>query len=66
LLKPASQPAHTLDTALTLIGQVVNWKTGVGRVVNVSGNGQTLFVETIWSGKHRMQSVPLTDIQPNR
>lgn len=66
LLKPPSQPVHALDTALPLIGQVVNWKTGVGKVVNVSGNGQTLFVETIWSGKHRMQTVNITDIQPNR
>jgi hypothetical protein len=63
LLKPTPQPVHALDTALPLIGQVVNWKTGVGKVVNVSANGQTLYVETIWSGKHRMQTVNLTDIQ---
>ena len=64
LLKPV--PAHNLGFALDLIGRRVTWKTGVGKVVNVSGNGQTLFVETIWSGKHRMQTVNITDIQPNR
>jgi SAM-dependent methyltransferase len=65
LLKPAPRPVHTLDTALALIGQPVRWKTGTGRVLNVSANGQTLFVETIWSGKHRLQTVNITDIQPN-
>jgi SAM-dependent methyltransferase len=65
LLKPAPRPVHTLDTALALIGQPVRWETGTGKVVNVSANGQTLFVETIWSGKNRLQTVNITDIQPN-
>ncbi len=61
LLRPV--PAHNPGFALDLIGQRVTWKTGVGKVVNVSANGQTLFVETIWSGKNRIQSVRLIDIQ---
>lgn len=48
---------------LALIGQYVTWKAGAGKVVNVSRNGQTLFIACEHLGKSRIQSVRFTDIQ---